>query len=178
MKAGNLNLEIKIQLLLSSNLKAKFQLIKLPQRRATKPLNNIKTVHRMNEENLLKFLNTYNYAYIKNDQLISIELDKNHRVLVEFKSDGQIEITDKLIGWNFLTGMREKPLKGAIKTQLILAAFGPFVMLGAYYLKLDFIFILIWSILLITSYWYVFIFFVFYNTQLENFKTRIMSLSD
>lgn len=133
----------------------------------------------MNKEPLVNFLETYNYEFSENEQFISIELEFNQMIFVDLKPDKQIEITDKLIGWDFLTGLFEMSFKKAIRYNIIGAVIAPIVIiLAAYFLETDLLFVLIFSGLLIITLFYILFFLVFYHTQLENFKTRIMSLSD
>jgi len=133
----------------------------------------------MNRETIVNFLNTYNYEYSENEQVVSVELEFNQLVFIEFKLNHQIEITDKLIGWNFLTGLFEMSFKKAVRYNMIGAVIAPIVIiLVACFLETDLLFVLIFSGLLIITLFYMLFFLVFYHTQLENFKTRIMSLSD
>ncbi len=132
----------------------------------------------MNRKTLVNFLETYNYKYSESEQTISVELEFNQMVFIEFQPDDQIKITDKLANTNFLTGRFEMPFKKAIRYTGILAAISPIVIIASYYLGLVLFLVFFWSGILIITLFFMLFFLIFYHTQLENFKTRIMNLSD
>ncbi len=124
-------------------------------------------------------METYNYKYSKNEQFISIELEFNQMVFIEFQPNHQIKITEKLMSWNFLTGRFEMSFKKAIRINGIVAAITPIAIIVTYYLELlDILFVLIFSGLFTITLFYMLFFLISYHTQLENFKTRIMNLPD
>ena len=67
----------------------------------------------MDREKVLNFLNKYNYTYSEKNNSIFVKLEFAQQVKIEFDQPNKIIIKDKLIGWNFLTGMIEMSLKNA-----------------------------------------------------------------
>ncbi len=68
----------------------------------------------MEKEKVLNFLNKYNYNYSEKNNSIFVKLELAQQVKIEFDEPNKIIIKDKLIGWNFLTGMIEMSLKNAL----------------------------------------------------------------
>lgn len=68
----------------------------------------------MEKEKVIKFLNKYDYNYSEKDNSIFVKLEFALQVKIEFNEPNKIIIKDKLIGWNFLTGMIEMTLKNAL----------------------------------------------------------------
>ncbi|MBP4141895.1 hypothetical protein J3S90_08775 [Flavobacterium sp. P4023] len=67
----------------------------------------------MEKEKVLNFLNKYGYNYSEKNNTIFVKLELAQQVIIEFNEPNKIIIKDKLIGWNFLTGMIEMSLKKA-----------------------------------------------------------------
>ena len=67
----------------------------------------------MEKEKVLNFLNKYDYNYSEQNNTIFVKLELAQQVIIEFNDPNKIIIKDKLIGWNFLTGMIEMSLKKA-----------------------------------------------------------------
>ncbi|NRT13636.1 hypothetical protein [Flavobacterium sp. 14A] len=61
----------------------------------------------MEKEKVLNFLNKYDYNYSEQNNTIFVKLELAQQVIIEFNDPNKIIIKDKLIGWNFLTGMIE-----------------------------------------------------------------------
>ena len=68
----------------------------------------------MEKEKVLNFLNKYNYNYSEKNNSIFVKLELAQQVKIEFDEPNKIIIKDKLIGWNFLTGIIEMSLKNAL----------------------------------------------------------------
>jgi hypothetical protein len=68
----------------------------------------------MEKEKVLNFLNKYDYSYSEKNNIIFVKLELAQQVKIEFDEPNKIIIKDKLIGWNFLTGMIEMSLKNAL----------------------------------------------------------------
>jgi hypothetical protein len=68
----------------------------------------------MEKEKVLNFLDKYNYSYSEKNNSIIVKLELAQQVKIEFDEPNKIIIKDKLIGWNFLTGMIELSLKNAL----------------------------------------------------------------
>lgn len=83
----------------------------------------------MEKENALEFLKKYDYKFHEEDQKIVVKLDFSQRVYLDFSEDDKMKITDKLIGWNFLTGLLSMSLKNAVIYNSIMCFFA-FVILS------------------------------------------------
>ncbi|HMI07613.1 MAG TPA: hypothetical protein VK528_08715 [Flavobacterium sp.] len=68
----------------------------------------------MEKEKVLNFLDKYGYNYSEKNNSIFVKLELAQQVKIEFKEPNKIIIEDKLVGWNFLTGMIEMSLKNAL----------------------------------------------------------------
>ena len=68
-------------------------------------------------------LKKYEYKYSENHNNLSINMGLSLYVKIEFKENDSIKMTDKLKGWNFLTGM----LSMSIKASMIYQTIGLFV---------------------------------------------------
>jgi ABC-type multidrug transport system fused ATPase/permease subunit len=67
----------------------------------------------MEKQKVLNFLNKYNFNYSEKNNSIFVKLELAQQIRIEFDEPNKIIIKDKLIGWNFLTGMIEMSLKNA-----------------------------------------------------------------
>jgi uncharacterized membrane protein YeaQ/YmgE (transglycosylase-associated protein family) len=61
-----------------------------------------------------KLLNKFDYKYERKNSKLIIKLDFAQRVIIDFADPEKIKITDRLVGWNFLTGLIEMSTKNAI----------------------------------------------------------------
>ncbi len=61
----------------------------------------------MEKAKVLKFLDKYNYNYSEKNNSIVVNLDLAQQVKIQFNETNKIVMTDKLVGWNFLTGMSQ-----------------------------------------------------------------------
>lgn len=127
----------------------------------------------MEKEKVLNFLNKYNFTYTEKNNSIFVKLELAQQVKIEFDEPNIIIIKDKLIGWNFLTGMIEMTLKNALIYNFIgTILFGILCMYsenkenGLNVIALFLVFIT-WIVL----------FSVFYIVKLESFKNQIINWS-
>ena len=128
----------------------------------------------MEKEKVLNFLNKYNFTYTEKNNSIFVKLELAQQVKIEFDEPNIIIIIkDKLIGWNFLTGMIEMTLKNALIYNFIgTILFGILCMYsenkenGLNVIALFLVFIT-WIVL----------FSVFYIVKLESFKNQIINWS-
>lgn len=125
----------------------------------------------MEKEKVLNFLDKYNYSYSKKNNSIIVKLELAQQVKIEFDEPNKIIIKDKLIGWNFLTGMIEMSLKNALIYNFVgTVLFGILCMYsenkenGLNVIALFLVFIT-WIIL----------FSGFYVVKLESFKNQIIN---
>ena len=73
----------------------------------------------MEKEKIMLFLNKFNYNYHMKDDTILVKLGLSQQIKIEITETNKIIIKDKLLGWNFLTGMIEMSLKNSIIYNLI-----------------------------------------------------------
>ena len=125
----------------------------------------------MEKEKVLNFLDKYNYSYSEKNNSIIVKLELAQQVKIEFDEANKIIIKDKLIGWNFLTGMIEMSLKNALIYNFVATIlFGILCMYsenkenGLNVIALFLVF-LTWIIL----------FSGFYLVKLESFKNQIIN---
>ena len=125
----------------------------------------------MEKEKVLNFLDKYNYSYSEKNNSIIVKLELAQQVKIEFDEPNKIIIKDKLIGWNFLTGMIEMSLKNALIYNFVATIlFGILCMYsenkenGLNVIALFLVF-LTWIIL----------FSGFYLVKLESFKNQIIN---
>ena len=125
----------------------------------------------MEKVKVLKFLDKYNYNYSEKNNTIVVNLELSQQVKIEFNEPNKIVMTDKLVGWNFLTGLVSMSLKNALVYNFIgTLIFGFFCLSiekinnGANLMVLFLVFIT-WIVL----------FTGFYIIKLENFKSQIIS---
>jgi ABC-type multidrug transport system fused ATPase/permease subunit len=125
----------------------------------------------MEKAKVLKFLDKYNYNYSEKNNSIVVNLDFAQQVKIEFNEPNKIVMTDKLVGWNFLTGMISMSFKNALIYNFVgTIIFGIFCLYtekmknGTNFIALFLVFIT-WIVL----------FAGFYLIKLENFKSQIIS---
>lgn len=128
----------------------------------------------MEREKIINFLEKFDYRYSVKNQVIEVKLDFSQKVMIDLSETTKIKISDKLVGWNFLTGLLVMSLKNAIIYNFIISIVSAFVF---FYLQS-----LISSINFIPFY-FVFILWLlmsiqYYVIKLENFKSRIMNLQE
>lgn len=125
----------------------------------------------MEIEKALTFLDKYNYIYSVKGNTIFIKLEFAQRIRIEFNEPHKIIIKDKLVSWNFLTGMFEMSLKNA----LIYNVFGSIILGGlSVYTGSNNHNIYFIAMYLIFMTWTV-VFFTFYLVKLESFKIQIIN---
>ncbi|SMD42542.1 hypothetical protein SAMN00777080_1102 [Aquiflexum balticum DSM 16537] len=125
----------------------------------------------MGIDNTEELLKKFDYTFLrKNDKLI-IKLDFSQRIIIDFTDPEKIKITDKLVGWNFLTGIIEMSIKNAtlynfIWTIIIATVFvyldqSEGLNLAAFFL----VFVIFWVL-----FW-----FMYYLIKAENLKRILIS---
>lgn len=126
----------------------------------------------MEKDQILKYLSKYNFNFSEDSENITVHLDFAQKVNIDFSKSDKIKITDKLTGWNFLTGLISMSLKNAMIYNLIGG-----IIVGILFMRIEpknseinFI-----SIYLAFILW-VLLFSVYYLVKLESFKIQIMNL--
>lgn len=116
-----------------------------------------------------ELLKKFDYKFQKKNN--QIKMDFSQRTIIDFSDSQKIKIKDKLVGWNFLTGMIEMSIRNATLFNFIGAMVMTFLFV---YLDLEFgttnliffflafiIWILLWTI--------------FYLVKAENLKRILIS---
>ena len=125
----------------------------------------------MEIEKTEKLLNKFDYQFARKKDKLIIQLDLAQRIIVDFSDHEKIKITDKLVGWNFLTGLIEMTLKSATIFNFIGALVWTFILTyldsGLDGLNLLFFFLtyIVWILLWTT----------FYSIKAENMKRTIIT---
>lgn len=125
----------------------------------------------MEIEKALTFLDKYNYIYSVKGKTIFVKLEFSQRIRIEFNEPHKIIIKDKLVGWNFLTGLFDMSLKNALIYNLfgsiilgVLSVYSGSNNHNIYFIALYLIF-MTWAIVL----------FTFYLVKLESFKIQMIN---
>ncbi|MFG6687834.1 hypothetical protein ACGK9U_14720 [Mariniflexile sp. HNIBRBA6329] len=66
------------------------------------------------------FLKKFDYNYEKRDKALIIDMEFSQKVLVDFSNPESVVMTNKLKGWNFLTGIIPSSIKNAVFLNLAL----------------------------------------------------------
>lgn len=123
----------------------------------------------MEKEKVIFFLKTYNFIFTLEKNSIIVQLNFAQYITIEFCTDNRIIIKDKLVGWNFLTGLIEMNLKKAILMNslgaLVIGTYTVFSENIPNIFNANAIFILFIS-------WFI-VFANYYHTNLENFKSQL-----
>jgi hypothetical protein len=125
----------------------------------------------MDKEKIIQLLNKFNYNYYLSNNTIVVKLELSHQIKIEFSESNKVIIKDKLLGWNFLTGLIEMSLKSSIIYNLIGALL--FGVICVYFnFEDNYTFPIILLILYLS---FAFLFTIYYLIKLENFKVQILS---
>ena len=118
-----------------------------------------------------ELLKRFDYKYQKKNNEIIIKLAFSQRIIIDFSDAEKVKITDKLVGWNFLTGLIEMNIKNATLYNFIGATIMTFLFLYIdlesdginllYFFLLFIIWVLLWTI--------------FYLVRAENTKRMLIS---
>jgi len=118
-----------------------------------------------------ELLKRFDYKFQKKNNEIIIKLAFSQRIIIDFSDAEKVKITDKLVGWNFLTGLIEMNIKNATLYNFIGATIMTFLFLYIdlesdginllYFFLLFIIWVLLWTI--------------FYLVRAENTKRMLIS---
>lgn len=126
----------------------------------------------MDREKIIEFLVKFNYKFTETNQIIAVKLEFAQIVYIDLSEPNKVKLTDKLTGWNFLTGMVTMSLKDAMIYNFV---GGILVGVALLYLSSTAIDMNLNVFYLLFIFW-VIPFIVYYTVKLESFKTRIMNL--
>ncbi len=117
-------------------------------------------------------LKKYEYKYSENNNNLSINMGLSLFVIIEFNENGSINMTDKLKGWNLLTGLLSMSVKASMIYQSIGIFIATFLLIlmgnASDDLLIPFLFILVGS-----SVWAL-LWSFFYLTKSENMKKQLV----
>lgn len=130
---------------------------------------------------ILKKLRLHNYRFKQSSKGIEVKLGLNQIVEINFTDNGLVEIKDKLVGWNPLSGMLKLELKFVVIYQTILMIITALILFLVlkYNDALEFNKIL--DIVLIISLFgwgYIIYWTNYYNVKAEVFKATIQRWLD
>ncbi|MEN3322546.1 hypothetical protein VP395_02285 [Mariniflexile soesokkakense] len=66
------------------------------------------------------FLKKFDYNYERRDNALIVDMEFSQKVLVDFSNPENVVMTNKLKGWNFLTGIIPSSIKNAIVLNVII----------------------------------------------------------
>lgn len=128
----------------------------------------------MGIEKTEQLLNKFDYEFEKKNNKIIVKLDFAQRIIIDFSDPEKVKITDRLIGWNFLTGLIEMSIKNATLYNFIGAIIMTFlfVYLDLEYGGLNLVFFFLAFII------WVLLWTIFYLVKAENLKRILTSWNE
>jgi len=128
----------------------------------------------MGIEKTEQLLNKFDYKFEKKNNKIIVKLDFAQRIIIDFSDQKKIKITDRLVGWNFLTGLIEMSIKNATLYNFIGALIMTFlfVYLDLEYSGLNLVFFFLAFII------WVLLWTIFYLVKSENLKRILTSWNE
>jgi hypothetical protein len=121
-----------------------------------------------------ELLKRFDYRYERKNNELIIKMDFSQIMIIDFSDSEKIKIKDKLVGWNFLTGLIEMSIKNATLYNFIATMVITFLFVFLDYKsdKLNLIFfflaVIIWMLL-----WTI-----FYLVKAENLKRILISWNE
>lgn len=123
----------------------------------------------MESNNVIIFLEKYDYTYTVKDKIITTNLNLSQNVIIDLSNSQKVIITDQLVSWNFLTGGITMSLKNAIIYNFVAMLFFGFFCQYLEFSNKDF------SSLLLVFIGWVLIFTSYYTINLASFKQEIIN---
>lgn len=119
-------------------------------------------------------LKKFGYQFQRKNNELIIKMAFAQRVIVEFSEPDKIVIKDKLVGWNFLTGLIEMSIKNAILYNFIGAIIITFLFmfLNLKYSGLNMVFLFLAFMV------WVLLWTMFYLIKAENLKRIIIQWNE
>ena len=124
----------------------------------------------MRMEKTEELLNKFDYKFERKNSKLIIKLDFAQRIIIDFSNPEKIKITDRLVGWNFLTGLIEMSIRNAVLYNFIGAIVMTFlfVYLDLEYGGLNLVFFFLGFII------WVLLWTIFYLAKSDNIKQNII----
>ncbi|MDG4945859.1 hypothetical protein NMK71_05485 [Weeksellaceae bacterium KMM 9713] len=128
----------------------------------------------MGIEKTEQLLNKFDYKFENKNNKIIVKLDFAQRIIIDFSDPEKVKITDRLVGWNFLTGLIEMSIKNATLYNFIGAIIMTFlfVYLDLEYGGLNLVFFFLAFII------WVLLWTIFYLIKAENLKRILTSWNE
>jgi hypothetical protein len=136
---------------------------------------DILRVETMNKQELKQKLNKYNYRYKEQFEKITVNLDSTLEIEIDYSEENKVIITDKLRGYNMLTGVWSMSIRNSIIFNMIISfIYLFFFSYMRYFLHKPFIGFLFILMFIVGIGWVV-LWTSYYHIKSENFKTLIQS---
>lgn len=125
----------------------------------------------MGIEKTQELLKKFDYEFQRKNSELIIKMDFSQRMIIDCSDTEKIKFKDKLVGWNFLTGLIEMSIKNAILYNFIGAIIVTFlfVYLDLEYSGLNLVFFYL------TFIFWVLLWTIFYLIKAENLKRILIS---
>lgn len=125
----------------------------------------------MENDKILNFLDKFDFNYSNDNQKIVVNLDFAQKVIIELKDGDKIKISDKLTGWNFLTGLISMSLKNAMVYNFVGGIIIGFLFITLQLRNSEINMVPIYLVFIL----WVLMFSVYYLIKLESFKNQLMN---
>ncbi|MEM9391539.1 MAG: hypothetical protein AAGA02_13765 [Bacteroidota bacterium] len=119
-------------------------------------------------------LNKFGYSFTKKNNVIQIKMDFAQRLFIRFSESGQIIIKDKLVGWNFLTGLIEMNLKNAFLYNFVSALLIT-VLMAYFFVEEGITYVVFFYLIFIT---WLLLWTTYYLLKAESIKRVLISWND
>ena len=115
-------------------------------------------------------LERFGYDYTDHGEILTVRMGFSLQVVIDLSDPEKVRLIDRLKGWNFLTGIIETNLKGAMifNTIGLIAVALIFILLTGFVVD-SAILIIIFTALM----GYILLWSLFYLTKAENFKQKL-----
>jgi hypothetical protein len=121
-----------------------------------------------------KLLKKFDYKFQRKNNELIIKMDFAQRMIIDYSDSEKIKIKDKLVGWNFLTGLIEMSIKNATLYNfigIIIITF-LFVNLDLEHIGMNLVFFYLAFII------WVLLWTMFYLVKAENLKRILISWNE
>jgi hypothetical protein len=129
----------------------------------------------MNKQELKQKLNKYNYSYKEQFDKITVNLDSSLEIEIDYSEEDKVILTDKLRGYNMLTGVWSMSVRSSIIFNMIISFI--YLLLFTYMryiLHKPFVGLLILLMFIVGMGWII-LWTSYYLIKSENFKTLVQS---
>ena len=127
----------------------------------------------MTKEKILTHLKTFNYDFKAQSDRIVVKLGYCLEAEIEF-DDGRIVVKDKLKCWNFLTGVFEMSLKGAMVFNTIFTLIIAVVFVYMNFLTENTILQLMKILAFVLILFWILLWSNYYHTKFESFRNSVL----